>query len=490
MALMSTIHAGFMETALRRPERIAVIDGDRRISYGELLQRARRLAALIDRNCGASRRPVAVMGDKSYRSVEAILAALVTGRPYSVLHPPQRAPRLKRMVGKLQPSVLIDLGSAEPDYNAEAIAGPTPILRLPEALPEDALAPVENLAGAAYVLFTSGSTGSPKGVIVSHGAAACAQRSIIRQVGLTADDIVASEVAFCFDVSTFDLFASFAVGATVVLASEDVLSDPPRLLGHLENCSITWLFTVPTVLRFLLESEPGAHVRLRRLRVGLTGELIPARLAELMRPMIEGGARIHNLYGGTEFPWGLSRRLLTADLAQPNVLDAEGDGEAVTAKLLDSGELLLQGRGLCSGYVSTATDFSAPFAPLPAFATGDFAERLPGGGYRFLGRRDRQVRKDGHRIELAEIERWIEEHPLVELCYASYDEASNSILASVSLRPQSDKMGLTSLEQHAKRGLPDYMVPSRISVLPVAPRTSSGKKDYTAVQERPLIGLI
>ena len=487
MAPTSTIHAGFMETARRAPERTALAEGGLLIRYGDLLWRARRLASLLDRKCGGSPRPVAVMGDKSHLSVEAILAALITGRPYSVLHPPQRAPRLKRMLADLRPSLVVDLGSSEPDYDAEAIAGPAPIVRLPCDLPEDAFTPVDNPRGAAYVLFTSGSTGGPKGVVVSHDAAVLAQQSLIRQVGLSADDVVASEVAFCFDVSTFDLFGSFSVGAIVVLAGEDVLGDPQALLAHLESRSITWLFTVPTVLRFLLEAEREAHKRLARLRVGLTGELIPARLASLMAPMVEDGARIHNLYGGTEFPWGLSRRLTAGDMRQPNLLDAVPAGAAVTAEIRETGELLLRGPGLSSGYLAADTDFSGAFAPLPQFATGDFAESTPDGKYRFLGRRDRQIRKDGHRIELAEIERWIEEHPLVELCYARYDAASNALVASVSLRPHGGATkALANIEQHARHTLPDYMVPSRISVLPVAPRTSSGKKDYAAVQGRPV----
>lgn len=475
------IHTGFLQCATRAPHRTAIVYASERISYGQLLNRALRAAKLLDAQSNHSSRPIAIIGDKRIEAIEAILAVLLTGRAYSFLNPKQRRPRIQRMIESLRPSLLMDLGSSEFDHAPESICGNVPFMRWRDELPADPHEPQAYPSGAAYVLFTSGSTGHPQGVVVSHEAGTFAQQSFVQTLGLGQGDLVANEVALNFDVSTFDIFSTLSVGATLHVVPDSVLDAPTDFTDYLELNRITTLFTVPTVARELIDSCRGAVGKLRHLqRLLLTGELISGRLTSLMSPFIAEG-RVWNLYGATEFPWGLSRRLLHTDVGNPNVLDVPPNSAPGT-ELLEDGELVIRGTGLFSEYVSANTDFSRMFSSRGMFRTGDYAERK-GDEYRFLGRRDRQSRREGYRIELREIENWIETYPGVQSCYIVADSPDGGFTAFVIPRPET-QMSFRGLKRHLRRGLPSYMFPDRFEFLSDGPRTSSGKKDYSRLRDR------
>jgi acyl-coenzyme A synthetase/AMP-(fatty) acid ligase len=480
----SLLHHGFLNQTLKAPSRIALTDESSSLSYGSLFDQARRLATLLDETAGSSRRPIVIAGDKRNECVIAMIAALLTGRPYATLYPGQRTARLVQMTASLRPSLVVDLGSREEDYNSRAIAGGAPLLHYPQALPERVLEPAINAAGAAYCLFTSGSSGVPRGVIISHAAACAAQRTFIADTDLSASDRVCNEVALCFDVSTFDLFATFAVGGSIDLTPECVLDRPAAFADYLAAKGITSLFTVPTVAMELLEATPDACKRLCGLkRLLLTGELISQKLGRLMSPLLASGTRIHNEYGATEFPFGLSCALRKDDLCRPNVLNPSRHGDATSVHLSSSGEILIQGHGLMSGHVTPSTDFTASFPPLACYRTGDFAKMLPDGRYLFLGRRDRQVRHLGHRVELAEIETAAEKHPDVELACVFYHVHTKEFVAYITPKKgRMERLTSASLRKHLRELVPGYMIPRNLCIIDMMPRTHTGKKHYRALE--------
>jgi acyl-coenzyme A synthetase/AMP-(fatty) acid ligase len=272
----------------------------------------------------------------------------------------------------------------------------------------------------------------------------------------------------------------------VDLTPESILNDPLALLDHLESARITSLFTVPTVAVQLLEADPRAVTRLSSLRrLLLTGELISQKLGRLMVPLIQSGVRVHNEYGATEFPYGLSRILSLQDTKQPNILDTPVSGRAADFLLTPMGEVEITGPGVMSGYVDQTTDFEAPFRPLESYRSGDVAEWLPTGRLRLIGRHDRQVRHLGHRVELAEIEAALEEYPGIELASVRYDPERLEFTAHVSL-PAGARQSRVEGEAFGtflRRRLPDYMVPHHIRAIRMMPRTATGKKNYLALNE-------
>lgn len=474
----ATIHSGFLECARRHPKRIALVGDGNVVTYGDLLAKASRLAAVIRKSAvPGSSRPIAIFGDKSVAAVEAIVAAVLAGHGYTFLNPRQRAKRLESMINQLRPSTIVDLGSNEWDHDPRGIAQGAPVIRLPETLPLDAIEPAIT-AACAYSFFTSGSTGQPKGVVVGHLAAWHAQQAFIADVGLRSGDVVCSEMGLGFDVSTIDIFATLTVGAALAVTPEAVVESPQALFQHLVDQRVSRLFTCPTAARMLLEAAPDAVQQLSKLNLCLTGELIPARLAELMRPLIAGG-RVWNQYGATEFPFGLSRRLSIDDIATPNVINNPTAGSPVSVRQSDLGDVTLTGPGLFSGYVSPETDFAGPLPPVEAFMTGDRAEPRAKGVLQLLGRSDSQVRLGGHRIELREIECAAEKHPDVALAYVTYDATANIIVARVTAKGGShERLDLPAIGKHLERVLPDYMQPGQLLQLVEAPRTLSGKKMF------------
>lgn len=479
----NTLEAAILDSAARHERADAVRLGGERLNYGQLVWRALRWATWIDAAAGANPRPVAIIGDRSILAVELILASLLSGRAYSFLYPGEKAPRLSAMLDTLRPGVVLDLWG-----EAASLAIDTRVLRphrvhFPEHLP-----PYSPKGGEfAYVLFTSGSTGLPKGAVIGQGAAMSAQRALIAETGLGAGDLVVNEVEFVFDVSTFDLFASLMTGATVEIVPTDKCEPPTRFREFLSGKRISSLFTVPTVTESIFNSNFSGPNDVTINRLLLTGELIRPKHTTGLGQFIRGGGRLFNMYGMTECPWALSGDVTLGDMRRPNVLETAGREMPAQARIDDDGRLWLSGEGLFDGYVDPDFDFKAPSIPVERYDTGDGGRILEDGRIELTGRRDRQVRRGGYRIELAEIEHWIETNPEVETAMATYDEQQEQIRVHVtSAFAVPDESGAPLLEvlrQEARRLLPSYMLPEEWRLIGAAPRTSSGKRSYPALKE-------
>ncbi len=460
--LWPTLHAGFDRQVERTPHALALIDGERRLTYRELHERA---AELAERLRGMGVGPETVVGVRLPRTAElivALLGVLKAGGAYLPLDPAYPEERIAFMVEDARAAlVLADSGW--------------------EGAPSPALRGRVGEEGLAYLIYTSGSTGRPKGVAIGHAAA-------VRLVAWAGQAFSAAELrgvlaatSICFDLSIFEIFGTLSAGGTVILA-ENALALPELPAAG----EVGLLNTVPSALAELLRLG-GLPVSVRT--VNLAGEALPRRLAEeLLRR--HPGVRLLNLYGPSEDTTYSTWAAVPSDALEPAI----GRPVAGTrVHLLDRalrpvplggrGELCLAGDGLARGYLSrpelTAERFLPdPFAEQPGeriYRTGDLARWRAHGELAYLGRADRQVKVRGFRVEPGEIEALLAGHP--EVRDAAVAVRDGRLAAWIVPR----EGAAPDLRAYLLERLPRHMVPTLWSTLAALPLTANGKVDHRAL---------
>ena len=349
----------------------------------------------------------------------------------------------------------------------------------------------------AYILYTSGSTGQPKGVVVSHAGAASFVDWAVRTFGITSWDRLANVTELHFDLSVLDLFAAFAAGAEVHVVTKDQLLRPQRVVDWLHAASITIWYSVPSTLNLLMDEGGLGDRPLAALRhMMFAGEVFPVpRLRRLMR--LVPGAHLHNLFGPTETNvctyYSLPDRLPSDATAIPigipcdhvalHLLDADGEPTPEGAE----GEICVGGQAVLLEYFGQPARTRAAFWPegtVPdtgrLYKTGDRARCDASGRLWFVGRRDRRIKHRGYRIELGEIEAALALLPGVReaAVTAPPDDQGNSMLRAVVVpEPSGPELDVLAVKIHCGRLLPSYMVPRLVDFRSRLPRTSTGKID-------------
>ncbi|WP_249416848.1 amino acid adenylation domain-containing protein [Streptomyces sp. TS71-3] len=486
------LHQGFFDRAAEHPDAPALLWGaDGALFYGRLADRALRIAsALVERGVRAGD-TVAVSLPKGPEQIAAVLGVLAAGAAYvplGVEQPPARRARIRATAGF--GTVLTD-----GDTPAEALAG-ADALTVAEAVRHDPLpAPVAvDEEQAAYVLFTSGSTGLPKGVEVPHRAAVNTLDDLDDRFGVRPADRCLAVSALDFDLSVYDVFGLLSAGGAVVLVDEGDRREARQWAHLVRTHRVTLLNCAPPLLdMLLLASEPGDVAGLRVVLLGgdWVGTDLPARLAEHAP-----GCRFAGLGGTTETAiHSTVHEVTTTPL--PEHWRAVPYGTPlrnVRCRVVDTrgrdcpdwvpGELWIGGDGVALGYRGDAERTAEKFTERDGvrwYRTGDLARYWPDGTLEFLGRRDHQVKLRGFRIELGEVEAALAGHPAVRRAVAGLTPGPHARLAAaVACAEQVTEEALTA---SVRALLPPHMVPSRIAVLRELPLTGNGKLDRRAVQE-------
>jgi amino acid adenylation domain-containing protein len=494
----TTLGGLLVDAACRAPDAPAVDTGETVVTYRELERwSARVAAALVAVGVSPGCRVVLDL-PKSPAAVAAIYGVMRTGAAYVPVD--TRSPFRRRACIALDadPAAVITSAQGRTQWLAQRVA---PVLSSDDVDGAPELEPVAT-AGAdlAYILYTSGSTGAPKGVCLTHDNALHFVRWAVEEMEITTEDRLASVAPFHFDLSVLDLFGAAAARACVCLAPEELAMWPRRISAFVEQQGITVWYSVPSVLIGMLAyGRPRPDV-LRSLRVVLfAGEVFPPR--ELRRLMeLAPQARFLNLYGPTE-----TNVCTWYEVHEPP--PADGPAVPIGKPLPDTrltivdeagsprddcgpGELWVEGPTVMQGYWRDKGRTGDALVRMSdshgqrsrAYRTGDIVRRLPTGELVFVGRRDHQVKVRGHRVELGEVESVLAAHPSVVEC-AVCPEA-DGLAAFVVLAEGSPTDSVVELTTHSLHHLPRYMVPDRITVLSALPKTSTGKVDRRALPTR------
>lgn len=479
--------AEFVETTLGL-HKIAVAGSDKDISWHEL----RRFVVSLSEKLGLLNippgHPVIIYGHKEAMFPAAILACIhskITYIPVDIIYPVERIRKIAESTGA---QLIINCSASDPgisfaleiDSALEIKANHPPAFK--NSIYGDEKDPLQ------YIMFTSGSTGEPKGVQILRSSVLHFAKWACADFGFTADDVFLNQALFSFDVSLSDIIHAFSRGATLVLTSSRLFKEPEVFLDRLKkyNCSV-WTST-PSFLYLFLRNENFTSLNLPALRTFfLMGEELPVSYCEIVKQNFTD-CRILNGYGPTE------ATIITSlyELKDPDINKYKkipiGAALSCSGLLIDeNGELIIHGPHVSTGYFKDEALSAAKFFIYEghrAFRTGDSAYCEEGLLF-FKGRNDRQVKLNGFRIEPVEIDQALRRQDGITDAY-TLDVSTNgrvSNLISFVIMQKESIPDTEKIKSMLKNTLPSYMIPSVIIAVEAFPLTTSYKTDKAALLE-------
>lgn len=513
-----TLRSGFLESAERFPDRDALAIGDAKLSYAELATRARRIAATLDRH-GPGGKLTAIFGHRHPSAFAGILGALLRGHGYVPLNPIFPTERCASMLERSKARCVVVDPSAYDQIEAlvSGLEGRTILLpdaddvtpwreKLPrhtilgaaDLEPESALtlgdaAPDE----VAYLLFTSGSTGRPKGVMVAHRNVSAFLDSMCERYAITETDRFSSTFDLTFDLSVFDMFCAWEKGACVCVPTAQQKLFPGK---YVKQHALTVWFSVPStgvLMNRLKMLKPGTYETLRWTL--FCGEALPVEVVQRFAEAAPNSI-VENLYGPTEltiactlYRWDPERSPAECELGVVPIGEPYPGMEArVVDEALrevprgEAGELIMTGVQTALGYWEDPEKTAQAFVRPPGeervfYRTGDRVRWAEGKPLIYLGRVDNQIKIQGYRVELGEIEAVLREESGAEIAIAvgwpRTASGADGIVAFVGA-PDADADAILA---RVKARLPGYLQPSRVKLVRDFPLNANGKVDRKAL---------
>ncbi|MCC5794263.1 MAG: amino acid adenylation domain-containing protein, partial [Chromatiales bacterium] len=484
-----------LEQVARSPDSLAIIDGHERLSYADLALESRMLAArLVAAGLGPGDR-VGIALPRSARLVTSMLAVLRSGAVIVPLDPGYPPDRLTHILQDADPRLLL----TDAATRRRLPSGGRPWLLVDDPAPAPAAALPERPAAAtdiAWILYTSGSTGLPKGAPGTHRSAVNRLHWMWERWGYGPGDRFALRTSPNFIDAYWEIFGALVHGIPLVVIPDEHASDPAALAGALARERVTQLVLVPSLLEGLLDDMPDLARQLASLRVCITsGEPLQPALARRFRDTL-GSALLLNTYGTSEIwdatcaevselPADVARVPIGRPVANVRVHVLDSRGRALPPGV--PGELHVGGVGVGPGYWRQPALTAARYLDTlpgsceggPYYRTGDLARWLPDGSLECLGRRDRQLKLRGLRIEPAEIEQVLESCPEIARAVVQLQPESgvNPRLAAWLVPAEGRSIDHDALRAHASRRLPSAMLPELWAECASLPLTPSGKID-------------
>jgi amino acid adenylation domain-containing protein/thioester reductase-like protein len=487
------VHELILREARCHPDRVALIEGDQAISYGDIDARSASVAAELRRVVAAAKAAhIAICLPRSADMTVAILAVLRAGFSYIPLDPEYPAERLAFICRDAAVAAVLTRG------DLADVLGPVdvPVVSLDGAADGAFPGPAADIdrgtatAGqCAYTIYTSGSTGQPKGVQVSHRNVVNFLLSMRECPGFGADDVLLAVTSPSFDIAVLEMLLPLVTGGRAVVARAGEVVDGRRLAELLQAHQVTVMQATPATWQLMLDSGWDGHPGLRAL---CGGEAFPPALAGAL---VTRCGHVWNMYGPTETTiWSTIHQVSAEDVSAGSIPIGRPIANTTTF-ILDTGfnpvppgvlgELCIGGDGVSIGYYQrpelTAERFASPafLSGQRVYRTGDLARTRPDGTIEFAGRNDHQVKIRGFRIELGEIESVLGAHPAVTraVAVAVDGRAGDKIIVGYVAQAGTPEVPAADLQAFVAQRLPDYMVPARIVVLPQLPLTPNGKID-------------
>lgn len=511
--ISATVVGYVLRHASRHPSRLAIVEDGRRASYSQLANRVVQLrAALVDAGCQRAD-VVAVPGPRTAETIAAFLALESIGAVYLPFDPSwplaRRAAIAQHCRSALVPEHTPSIAAPFVEFDIPVVRSSGSIFDSAGVVPlsgEPLLASADERQ-ARYVIYTSGTTGSPKGAIIEHRGMVNHLWSKVFDLGLRSSDVVAFTAPVAFDISIWQMLAALLVGGSVAVVGDNDVAFPQRLTSSLRRSGATVVELVPTVLGWLVEDmqRRSPDERLPRLRWLIsTGEELRVTLAERIQRALPR-VRLLNAYGPTECSDDVTHQVVQpGDLAGPRLpvgrpisnvslyVLVESGSTWRAANVNEPGELIVGGLPVGAGYLddpgaTRAAFFRDVVDPRSRtgrlYRTGDVVMMKDDGLLYFLGRRDRQVKVAGVRIEIGEVEAALELHPGISRCAVTTTTDGGVTAAGrtelvANYVPARDPLPPHELRAYLREMVPEAMIPRRWRAMPALPLTANSKVDY------------
>ena len=490
------------ESAVNYADKTALVDEWERYTYKEYHDKAVGIADAIIATGLGSKKPVVVYLNKSVKVLASFMGIAYTGNFYSPIDIDMPAQRVNRILEVLEPEVVITNKELKEEFVKFDYKGSYLIYEdIQPIAKSDAVTEATSKiidTDLLYVLFTSGSTGMPKGVCITHRGVIDYTDWVTETFAITSEDSFGNQAPFYFDNSILDIYSAMKTGATVYIIPKILFPQPVRLLEYLKENKINTIFWVPSALMVVSKLKAFRNVDLTDTlkRVLFCGEVMPNKQLNIWRKYLPD-ALYANLYGPTEITDACTFYIVDREFADDESLPIGIPMKNTEIMVLDDenhlvtepgivGELCVRGTGVATGYYKNPEKTAQAFVQNPLndayeekiYRTGDLVEYNEYHELIYLSRKDFQIKHMGHRIELGEIETAVSSLPDVTMNCCLYDEKHSKIVLFLDKNMTKDEINSALANM-----VPEYMLPGKVIFMEVMPLNANGKIDRVALKE-------
>ena len=489
-------------TAEKYPEKVAIVDSENVITWKQYREKSLGIAkAIIERGYGL-KRPVVVYLEKGTEVLASFMGIAYSGNFYSPIDVDMPAARANKILEILNPGLVITTRPLLSDFEKLDFDGEYLLYEEIEGcVSSDAVIAKQRAiidTDLLYVLFTSGSTGVPKGVCISHGSVVDYIDWVTKTFDISSEDSFGNQAPFYFDNSILDIYSTMKTGATSYIIPQKLFSQPVPLLEYLAENRISTIFWVPSALIVVSRLKAFRNVDLSDTikRILFCGEVMPNKQLNVWRKYLPK-VQYANLYGPTEITDACTYYIVDRDfrddeplpigipMKNTDILVLDEEDNLITEEGL-VGELCVRGTGLAKGYYRNPEKTDAAFVQNPLsdaypekiYRTGDLVQYNEYHELVYLSRKDFQIKHMGHRIELGEIETAVSSLEEISLCCCLYNSVRNRITLFID-----KQMSKEEINEKLKKLIPDYMLPGKVIVLEEMPINANGKIDRIKLKE-------